>query len=201
MEQINNLTGRPLIPSTSTKTQLTPTELRNKSLITQATLYQGDNLRDESLWETSREDFEGWTMSEFCDCNRTLLRKFRELLRRRGVWVAVIPGLLPAGPLYDVLQETRQTKWTKETIEEHIEKGGRFISDTVSHFMLTNDIPFPPDIPKSEMSEPEFLSQQSSPNQATRELHQGGMPSPTPSMPRQPVGNQPSNELPATEPA
>ena len=27
------------------------------------------------------------------------------------------------------------------------------------------------------------------------------MPSPTPSMPRQPVGNQPSNELPATEPA
>ena len=67
--------------------------------------------------------------------------------------------------------------------------------------MLTNDIPFPPDIPKSKMSEPEFLSQQSSPNQVSRELHQGGMPSPTPSMPRQPVGNQPSNELPATEPA
>jgi hypothetical protein len=51
------------------------------------------------------------------------------------------------------------------------------------------------------MSKPEFLSQQSSLNQATRELHQGGMPSPTPSMPRQQVGNQPSNELPATEPA
>ena len=68
------------------------------------------------------------------------------------------------------------------------------------YFMLTNKIPFPPDIPKSELSELEFLSQQSSPHQATRELHQGGMPSPTPSMPRQPVRNKPSNELPTTEP-
>jgi hypothetical protein len=67
--------------------------------------------------------------------------------------------------------------------------------------MIENNIPFPPNIPQSETSEPEFLSQQFSLHQATQELHQGGMPSPTPSAPQELVRNYPGNKLPATEPA
>jgi hypothetical protein len=201
MEQINNPTGRPPIPSTSTNPQLTDAEQRKVFLSNRATLYRIENLRDGILWETFRDDFEGWTTDHFCDCDRIYLCKFRDLLRRRGVHVSIIPGLSPAGPLYDVLQETVRTKWTELEIEEYIKDGGRFISDTIGQFMIKNDIPFPPNIPQSKTSEPEFLSQQSSPHQATREPHQGGIPSPTSSAPREPTRNHPGNELPATEPA
>jgi hypothetical protein len=105
------------------------------------------------------------------------------------VLVAIIPGLSPAGPLYDVLQETKRATWTEEDIDEHIEEGGRFNSDTVKHFIIKNNIPIPPDIPPSEVSSEKPFSEPSSPCPEPRELHITSILSLTPTELRKLVEN------------
>jgi hypothetical protein len=160
------------------KSPMTP-DNRTKFVMNRATLYHMENLRDRTLWDTYREDFDGWTLNEFHACQTITLCKFRDLLRYRGVFVAIISGLLPTGPLYDVLQEIKQATWTKEDIDEHIEEGGRFNSDTVKHFMIKNNIPIPPDIPPSEVSSEKPFSEPPSPCPEPRELHVTSILSPT----------------------
>jgi hypothetical protein len=94
--------------------------------------------------------------------------------------VAIIPGLSPAGPLYDILQETKRATWTEEDINEHIEEGGRFNSDTVKHFIIKNNIPIPPDILPSEVSSENPFSEPPSLCSEPRELHIASILSPTP---------------------
>jgi hypothetical protein len=113
MEEVNNPAGRPLILQAPPTQRPTSTENRNKHLLTKATLYHLEDLRDELLWEIFWDDFDGWTINEFNDCDKITLCKFHELLRRRGIWVSNIPGLSPAGPLYDVLHKTTPTEWTE----------------------------------------------------------------------------------------
>ena len=109
MEEVNNPAGRPLILQAPPTQRPTSTENRNKHLLTKATLYHLEDLRDELLWEIFWDDFDGWTINEFNDCDKTTLCKFHELLRWRGIWVSNIP----AGPLYDVLHKTTPTEWTE----------------------------------------------------------------------------------------
>ena len=73
METTQNLAGRPLIPPTPSIPLSTTTETCNKYLITKVTLYQLEDIRDKLLWETFCDDFGGWTMNEFINCDKITL--------------------------------------------------------------------------------------------------------------------------------
>jgi hypothetical protein len=104
----------------------TPTE-QDIHLTETASLYEIGNIKDKMLWDAFRDEFDSWTEDEFRKCNKLALHKFRQFLQERGVWVSNIPGISPAGLLYDVLQETTPTEWTEHDVREHIKYGGRFI--------------------------------------------------------------------------
>ena len=79
-------------------------------ITTKATGYQEEDLQDEMLWAEFRDNFRDWTITDFNECPSITLRKLRQLLRQRGVWVGSHPEIPPAQSLYDVIKEERRTK-------------------------------------------------------------------------------------------
>ena len=121
--------------------------------------YQADNLQDESLWLIYQDDFDKWTIENFEECSKRTLFKFRDVLRQRGVWVGKLPGIPVTHSLHRIAHEEIQTEWTKEEIQKYFDGGERFISNKISHYMLTNGMTFPPDLPPQTQTSPSLKSQ------------------------------------------
>ena len=183
-------------------------------LTTRASGYQEENLQDEMLWAEFRDNFRDWIIADFNECPSMTLRKFRQLLRQRGVWVGSHPEIPPAQSLYDVVKEERRTKWSETDIQDFINDGGRFLSNGIAHFMLEHSMPTPPVLPPQvRVSSPSITFSQpiSSLYSVLPTLPQGGTPSPTPtaqpgqtrhhfSNPRQNTTQGPSNDARTTNP-
>src|SRR4051812_34284725 len=72
----------------------------------------------EDLWETFREDFEGFTLDLFKVATRPAVRGLRDYLVRHGVWVKPSAGALSyAHVLYECLHEETRADWTEEALE------------------------------------------------------------------------------------
>jgi hypothetical protein len=152
-------------------------------ITTKATGYQEEDLQDEMLWAEFRDNFRDWTITDFNECPSMTLRKFRQLLHQRGVWVGSHPEIPPAQSLYDVIKEERQTKWSESDIQDFIDDGGRFISDGITYFMLEHGMPTLPELPQQlRVSSPSitFTRPPSPLYPVLPALPQRGTPSPTP---------------------
>ena len=159
--------------------------------------YQADDLQDETLWLIFRDDFRDWNTDSFNNCPRNTVYKFRDMLRQRGVWVEKLDTVPAAQSLNNTLHEPVQTEWTEQEIRNYLKKGGRFISDSIDHYMLENEIPFPRNLTSREQS-PIRLPSAQSPHYPKLKAPQ--TPSPTPPAPtdptRYPLSNQgPSNDV------
>ena len=174
--------------------------------------YQADNLQDESLWLMYQDDFDKWTIDNFEECPKRTLFQFRDVLRQRGVWVGKLPGSPVAHSLHRIAHEEIQTEWTKEEIQKYFDGGERFISNKISHYMLINGIPFPPNLPPQTQTSPSLKSQPLSrhatpPYQSMPGPSHEETPSPIPLLPQtqgpsDDVGNLPPNQFPtASQPA
>ena len=73
-------------------------------------------VQDDDLWESFRENFEGHTEDDFKIPSNTQIRKFRELLRKQGVWVLKNPKVSVAKSLFNTLQEEIPTRWTEDEV-------------------------------------------------------------------------------------
>jgi hypothetical protein len=88
--------------------------------------YTATNCKDEDLWYTFREDFEGVIINILNIAQRTALRELREYLIIHGVWVKPAKGSTSyAKALYDCLSKDTPSEWTEERIEEREQLKGR----------------------------------------------------------------------------
>ena len=159
--------------------------------------YQADDLQDETLWLIFRDDFRDWNTDSFNNCPRNTVYKFRDILRQRGVWVEKLDTTPAAQSLNNTLHEPVQTKWTEQEIRNYLKKGGRFISDSIDHYMLENNIPFPRNLLSREQS-PTRLSQPQTPLYLVLRMPQGGTPNPTPPAPTEPTRHPLNHPQPTT---
>jgi hypothetical protein len=91
-------------------------------------IYTEKGWRDDYLWEYYQEDFNTFTKEVFTDCDSTLLRELRDILRTNGVYVKRARGVTIAKELFAVLEEQEQAEWPKEEIQKQITAPGGFNS-------------------------------------------------------------------------
>ncbi len=106
----------------------------DKNIFVQATIisYDRENLKNDTLWEQFREDFVGWTEDDFkSEVLNIRLRRLRNVLRKRDVWVLKDSQMTIAKFLIRILEEEHFTLWIKEEIVNSVEK---FQSDVIDHF-------------------------------------------------------------------
>ena len=142
------------------------------------------NFQDDELWELYQEDFKGFSIATFKDCNQPGIRKLRALLRSNGVWVRKDRRKTVAESLYNTLQEEEPAEWTTQEIEEYIRTTGRFNSAQINYMLGQNDAassahartavpPDPPDLPDpldpSDFPDPYQRSVSKEPGQPARE--------------------------------
>ena len=151
--------------------------------------YQADDLRDETLWLLFRADFRDWNTDSFNNCPQNTVYKFQDMLRQRGIWVKKLDTVSVAQPLNNVLHEPVQTEWSEQEIRNYLKKVGRFISDSISYYMLENNIPFPRKLPSWKQS-PTRLSQPQTLLYPTLQAPQ--TPNPTPPAPTE-LAKRPHN--------
>ena len=107
--------------------------------------------KDSDLWESFQDDFEGYTEEDFKLVNNNDIRKLRNFLRRRGVWIEK-SRLTIAKSLFNALQEKEPTQWTDTDIQEYLSTEGAFESYRINYRLKKTPIALssgivPPSIP------------------------------------------------------
>ncbi len=115
-----------------------PVRKVDKNTFVQATItsYDRENLKNDTLWEQFRENFVGWTEDDFIsEVLNIRLRRLRNVLRKRDVWVLKDSRIIIAKFLIRILEEEHLTFWIEEEIVNNAEK---FASDVIDHLRKTN---------------------------------------------------------------
>jgi phage pi2 protein 07 len=100
--------------------------------------WEKDNLTDKDLWEQFQDDFDEWTEKDFnSDVSNTLLRRLRNILRRRGVWVSRDEKITIEKALYNTLQEKTPIKWTEKEVLRYLSYEN-FIFISIKILLKTN---------------------------------------------------------------
>jgi hypothetical protein len=117
------------------------------------------NLTDKDLWNQYLDDFDEWTEKDFkSDVSHTLLRRLRDTLRRRGVWVSRDEKITIEKALYNTLQEKNPPKWTETEVLKCLPYEN-FISITIKILLKTNfGRKPPPPVPPRPVSPPRSVS-------------------------------------------
>ncbi len=98
------------------------------------------NFKNTSLWEHFRDDFEDWTEKDFkskTKVSNNSLRRIRDVLWRRDVWILKNKKIIIAKSLYQTLQEEKSIEWTKEKIRRCM-KSEQFIFNIIKNLIETN---------------------------------------------------------------
>jgi hypothetical protein len=74
---------------------------------------------DIKLWECFKEDFEGWTIDTWSQANTTIVREFRDFLRRNGLYVPK-NGASIRSNIQAILDSPEEPEWTQEEIQRQI---------------------------------------------------------------------------------
>ncbi len=118
--------------------------------------WEKDNLIDEDLWNQYLNDFDEWTEKDFkSDVSHALLRRLRDTLRRREVWVSRDEKITIEKALYNTLQEKTPPRWTEEEVLRYLPHEN-FISIIIKIHLKTNfgRKPPPPVPPRPVSSTP-----------------------------------------------
>ena len=111
----------------------------NDYIIFKITEYIHYNFQDDELQELYQEDFKGFFIATFKDCNQLGIRKLRVLLQSNSVQVRKDRYKTVAESLYNILQEEEPTKQTIQEIQEYIRTIGRFNSVQINYILSQND--------------------------------------------------------------
>jgi hypothetical protein len=105
----------------------------DKNIFVQTTItsYDREDLKDDTLWEQFRENFVDWIEDDFkSEVLNIRLRRLRNALRKRDVWVLKDSQMTIAKFLIRTLEEEHLTSWIEEEIVNSVEK---FQSDVIDH--------------------------------------------------------------------
>lgn len=163
-------------------------EIINGYLTLMMMVYQKDNRTDENLWDTFREDFEGFTEDIFFLASRTALRELREILILQGVWIKSARGCSYAKTLYNCLIEDSRAEWSSEAIKEQTAIRVRRGYKTQMAPMQSLQEPF-----RQQQTTPHQAQQQQYPQEYQSHAYQTPQPS-TPFQQPQQAGYQPQRQ-------
>ncbi len=113
--------------------EVTLTRKVDKNIFVQTTItsYDREDLKDDTLWEQFRENFVDWIENDFKEEILNIrLRRLRNALRKRDVWILKDSRVTIASSLIRILEEEHLTFWIEEEIVNSAEK---FQSDVIDH--------------------------------------------------------------------
>ena len=87
----------------------------NTYILSRLFWYGDERLMGAILWESFKEDFEGWNIDNFKRADKDFL-KMRNFLLTRGVLVQRQPGVLVAKTLANLAMEEKPSEWTNDEI-------------------------------------------------------------------------------------
>ncbi len=117
---------------------LTKREDKNAFIQVMIRIYEKKNLMNDTLWEQFKEDFQEWTEEDFKDDVLNIrLRRLRNVLRKRDVWVLKNNKIIIARSLVNILQEENSTLWIEDEIRACI-KLKKFIFNSIKHLLKTD---------------------------------------------------------------
>ena len=91
------------------------------------TIWKTYDWKDTDLWESFQDDFKGYTEDDFRLVNNNDIRRLRNFLRGRGVWIEKSRTTI-AKSLFNALQEEEPTQWSDADIQEYLLTEGAFDS-------------------------------------------------------------------------
>ena len=95
------------------------------------------DFKDDDLWEQFTGDFADFTEETFKNAAQGNIRKLRNLLRTRGVWILREKHTTVAQSLYNTLQEKDLATWNIEEIMDCINRGDLFNSPRIKCLLRT----------------------------------------------------------------
>jgi hypothetical protein len=104
----------------------------DKNIFVQTTIisYDREDLKDDTLWEQFRENFVDWTEDDFkSEVLNNRLRRLRNALRKRNVWVLKDSQMTIAKFLIRTFEKEHLTFWIEEEIVNNVET---FNSDVIN---------------------------------------------------------------------
>lgn len=104
--------------------------------------YKTYNITDKDLWESLREDFQGFTQEEIATAPTSCLRCFRDFLRHHGVYVLKNGSVPPSISIFKTIYENDPEEWPQHEILEYLKTKGNFNSEKINRYLRENDIPF-----------------------------------------------------------
>jgi hypothetical protein len=98
--------------------------------------YDRENLKNDTLWEQFKKNFVDWIENDFKSKVLNIrLRRLRNALRKRDVWILKDARIIIAKFLIRILEKEHFTFWIEEEIVNNAEK---FKSDVIDHLRKTN---------------------------------------------------------------
>jgi hypothetical protein len=104
----------------------------NKNIFVQTTIisYDRENLKNDTLWEQFRKNFVDWIEDDFkSEVLNIRLRRLRNALRKRDVWILKDSQMTIAKFLIRILEKEHLTFWIEEEIVNSVET---FNSDVIN---------------------------------------------------------------------
>jgi hypothetical protein len=105
----------------------------DKNIFVQRTItsYDREDLKDDTLWKQFRKNFVDWIEDDFVsEILNIRLKRLRNTLRKRDVWVLKDARVIIAKSLIRILEKEHLTLWIEEEIVNSAEK---FQSDVIDH--------------------------------------------------------------------
>jgi hypothetical protein len=93
----------------------------NGFIIYKIIFYRSRHYTDEQLWEYFREDFAGWTTATWAKGHVSIVRDFRDFLRRNGVMIPKDSNPIAAN-IQVCIDDKEQPIWTDEEIARQLRK-------------------------------------------------------------------------------
>jgi hypothetical protein len=104
---------------------------KNNFVQTAITSYDRENMKNDTLWEQFRENFAEWIEDDFkIDVLNIRLRRLRNVLRKRDVWILKDSKVIIAKSLIQILEKEHSIFWIEAEIVNSAEK---FESDVIDH--------------------------------------------------------------------
>jgi hypothetical protein len=94
-------------------------------------LYDREDMKNDTLWKQFRKNFAEWIEDDFkIDVLNIRLRRLRNALRKRDVWILKDSKMIIAKFLIQILEKEHSISWIEEEIVNNSEK---FESDVIDH--------------------------------------------------------------------
>jgi hypothetical protein len=95
------------------------------------TSYDREDMKNDTLWEQFRKNFAEWIEDDFkINVSNICLRRLRNILRKRDVWILKDSKIIIAKFLIEIFEKEHSIFWIEAKIVNNSEK---FESDVIDH--------------------------------------------------------------------